>query len=134
VEAQLEANDRELERVCANFVSTTARLHGGASLYELKGLGTEAGDIDWEFVLAEPVKSETAMGTLRVWLEKRLTDALAGRPVTPHVEYVLRRLLIERISAEEAVLDFNTYLDAEAERVVEGVQKILVFETPASVL
>ena len=130
VEAQLEANDRELERRRANFVSTTARPHGGASLFELKTLASEeAGDVDWEYVLQQATKSDTAMGTLRVWLEKRLRDCLGGRLVMPLVEYVLRRLLVDRISSEEAVLDLKTYLDDEAESVVAGVFRVLLFES-----
>lgn len=131
VEAQLEANDRELERRRACFESQTARLHGGASLFELQTMASEEGtEVDWEFVLNEAAKNKTsAMATLRVWLEKRVRDALGGKAVTNLVEYVLRRLLVDRISKEEAVLDLKTYLDDEAEGVVAGVHKILIFES-----
>jgi hypothetical protein len=136
LENQLEANDRELDKREKEFVPTTARQHGGASLFTLKSMmGTreellEGGLVDWEYICRTSLEKQSiVMQTMRDWLEKKLADAMGGRVFPSLVEYILRRLVDERVSPNELVLDLKNFIDDEAEIVVEGLWRVLVFES-----
>jgi len=131
-EAQLEANDRELERREKIFKPTKSRIHGGLSLFGLRSLlppdretlFSEA--IDWEYITAPRPSSLAA--SLRPWLSRRVRDCLGGED-RELVDYILRRSLGARVDPLELALDLKQYLDEDAEPLVEALWRIFAIET-----
>ena len=133
-EAQWEANDREIEKKEKNFVPTKSRKFGGLSMYELQVLVPQersalfAEPIDWEYFTEGKHLHGRLGNTFLPWLSKRVKDSLGGSD-RELVDYICKRVFGERVDPEELTLDLRTYVDDDADILVEDIWKLLVFET-----
>ena len=134
-EAQLDANDRELERREMLFQPTKSRKHGGLSLFGLRSLLPQdrealfAEAIDWEYITTRRSGKLPPLATsLRAWLSRRIRDHLGG-PDRELTDYIMRRTLGAHVDPMELALDLKQYLDDDAEPLVESLWRIFAIET-----